>query len=665
MENFQKKLWLKKKFITESNYCISLDKIPKNKALFEKVLNKAQLKEWEVLFGIEQRLLINDFEKLDIESFVAIEQYNYLLVDTKFVSFDVKTDILSSIEDLDKECDYYLFNSDNIQALNLIQRKFQESVDFIYIDPPYNTEDDRAKGKFLYKDGFDYSTWLTFIQNRLPITRNLMSNEAVFCASIGNDEVSRLKTLLDYNFGDNLLSNAIWLSGRTAAAHFTNSHEYVLTYAKNKDELPLFKYSGEGQLIVDRTIKKPGVKNPPSEIDFPAGIEFECEDKVFPNKFGDKEPVEITKGTFISENGKLKEPVTISAAWTMKDMILSWLSGDEVLDSKGQKLNRFFFKSNGVLQYEKEKGTIHPNSVIKDITTKQGTSELENKFGRAGLFDFPKPSGLVNYFAGPITNSESITLDYFAGSGSTGEAIVSLNRKDSGRRKCILVEMGEYFNYLTKPRLLKSIYSQEWKKGKPLTPETGLSTIVKYHDLESYEDVLSNIELKPSQEQQSLLGDNPLNSFNEQYTLQYMLDFESRNQIIDPKLFESPLNSEIKVIRNGEPVYKTVDLVETFNYLLGLNMQSTRMSKGIYEVLGKTSSGEKCLILWRDVFETDNNQLDEWFRKQDYNSRDMEFDLIYVNGDNNLPNLKAGTDHWKVQLIETEFYKLMFDVSEL
>lgn len=665
LESFQKKLWLKKKFVLDTNYCITLDKIPHDEELFNLLISDKQLDEWVSLFAINKEKVKSDFENMSIVEFVSISNYKYLSIDTKHLSISTKFSLINHFDGIDDQCDFLLINSDNFHALNLMEERFKNSIDLVYVDPPYNTENDRAKGKFLYKDGFDYSTWLTFIQNRLPITTKLMNEKSVFCSSIGNDELARLKSLLDYNFNENLLSNAIWLSGRTAAAHFTNSHEYVLTYAKNLEILPLFKYSGGSQKIVDRTIKKPGVKNPPSEIDFPAGIEFECEDKVFPNEFGDKEPVKITKGNLIAENGKLKESVTISAAWTMRDMIISWLSGNEVFDSKGQKLTRFFFKSNGILQYEKEKGTVHPNSVIRDITTKQGTLELENKFGAASLFDFPKPSELINYFARPITSSNSTVLDFFAGSGSTGEAIINLNREDLGKRKCILIEMGNYFSSLTKPRVLKSLYSKEWKKGEPTNYNTGMSAIVKYQDLESYEDVLSNIDLTPTNEQKDLLGGLEASNFSEQYTLQYMIDIESKEQLFNNKIFDSPLIAEISVVRNNKRIKQKIDLVETFNYLRGLNVSSVRELKGVVEVVGTTNSGDKCLILWRDILEIDSNQLDEWFKKQDYNSRDMEFDLIYVNGDNNLPNLKTGTDHWKVQLIETEFYKLMFDVNEL
>ena len=97
-------------------------------------------------------------------------------------------------------------------------------------------------------------------------------------------------------------------------------------------------------------------------------------------------------------------------------------------------------------------------------------------------------------------NSKAIVLDYFAGSGTTGHATIKLNREDNGLRKYILVEMGEYFNTVTKPRIQKVIYSDSWKNGKP-EDKKGISQMFKYIALENYEDSLNNLELRKTTEQ--------------------------------------------------------------------------------------------------------------------------------------------------------------------
>jgi len=113
----------------------------------------------------------------------------------------------------------------------------------------------------------------------------------------------------------------------------------------------------------------------------------------------------------------------------------------------------------------------------------------------------------------------------------------------------------------------------------------------------------------------------------------------------------------------GETKPTTIDLVETFNYLVGLRVQTMQSLRGFKVITGLTPEGERTLIIWRDLAEKSNEELDTFFRKQDYNPRDMEFDLIYVNGDNNLENLRRPDETWKVRLIEEEFLRRMFDTQ--
>lgn len=125
----------------------------------------------------------------------------------------------------------------------------------------------------------------------------------------------------------------------------------------------------------------------------------------------------------------------------MKDMIENWISGKDVYDQKGQKINRFYFKSNGVLQYEKKKGTIHPNSVITDISTKTGTNTIEKILGKP-FFSFPKPVELIKYLS-PMVESNDIVLDFFSGSSTTAHAVMQLNAEDGDNRKYIMVQLPE------------------------------------------------------------------------------------------------------------------------------------------------------------------------------------------------------------------------------
>ena len=219
--------------------------------------------------------------------------------------------------------------------------------------------------------------------------------------------------------------------------------------------------------------------------------------------------------------------------------------------------------------------------------------------------------------------------------------------------------------------------------------------------LESYEDALNNLETRRSHKQQLLL-DAPeaqgAAGLNEQYILRYMLDVETRGSqsLLNVQAFTDPTAYKLKVKRPGSDESRAVnvDLVETFNWLIGLTVRHIARPQtfsaaferdsekrlrlkgrlrqeedGPYwlrTVTGTTPNGRRTLIIWRKLPgkpEQDNLVLDEWFTKQGYSAKDSEFDLIYVNGSNNIENLKTPDDLWKVRLIEEDFHRLMFDME--
>lgn len=307
---------------------------------------------------------------------------------------------------------------------------------------------------------------------------------------------------------------------------------------------------------------------------------------------------------------------------------------------------------------------LNPSTLIQNIgNTKNGSTELNNLIP-VNDFDFPKPSSLLVYLCKLVVDRKDYILDFFAGSGTTGHAIINMNREDSGQRRYMLVEMGEHFNTTTNPRILKAAYSSDWKNGKPVSRD-GISQVVKYMALEQYEDALNNLGLSKSETQEALLAGNP--TLNEQYMLGYMLDVEScgSQSLLNIDAFADPFAYTLRITRNDDTQVVNVDLIETFNYLLDLTVRTVDRDKsGIVTVTGKNSLGENCLIIWRNVNDIDNAKLDAWFGKR-YSSKDFEFDAIYVNGDNNIENMKLADDHWKVRLIEAEFKRLMFDVSDV
>jgi adenine-specific DNA-methyltransferase len=242
--------------------------------------------------------------------------------------------------------------------------------------------------------------------------------------------------------------------------------------------------------------------------------------------------------------------------------------------------------------------------------------------------------------------------------------------------------MGEYFDTVTKPRIKKVIYSKDWKDGKPISRE-GISQIFKYIKLEQYEDTLNNLVINKPQAK-SLFNDK---KFEEDYIINYMMNFETKDSpsLLNIDMFDNPFEYKMKIIEKDEVKLKNIDLIETFNYLIGLEVirtEKTRYFKyeegklkeqkdGVFkikEIIGKTRDGEKILIIWRNRTADkalDNKVVEEYFRKQRYNPLDMEFDKIYINGDNTLQNIRQNEEHWKVELTEEKFKKMMFEENTL
>ena len=230
-------------------------------------------------------------------------------------------------------------------------------------------------------------------------------------------------------------------------------------------------------------------------------------------------------------------------------------------------------------------------------------------------------------------------MDHFAGSGTTAHAVVNLNRADGGRRKFILVEVGEQFDAVLLPRLKKVAFSSVWKEAKPQEMMTdnevqGSPRIIKYVRMESYEDALDSIEFDQR------AGELGLEDKIEGYLLNYMLKWETKDSetLLNPSKLIAPFDYRLRVHANGDTVERRVDVAETFNYLLGLQVQTRRVyvdgDRRYLVFRGETREqpGRCAVVIWRNTIEWDEAEL----------KRDREFvtengitegaDTIYVNG---------------------------------
>ena len=156
---------------------------------------------------------------------------------------------------------------------------------------------------------------------------------------------------------------------------------------------------------------------------------------------------------------------------------------------------------------------------------------------------------MLTFFLNAITKTNDYVLDYFAGSGTTAHAVITMNQEDEGNRKYLLVEMGEHFDKLLFPRIEKVIYSEDWKDGKPVSRK-GISQCFKYLRLEQYEDTLNN--LQPKQKALDFAGDK--GDFNETYLLSYMLDTETKGDLFNLEWFVHPFSMTLKTTKDKELV---------------------------------------------------------------------------------------------------------------
>ena len=691
LEDFQKKLWLKKKFVLETNYCITLDRMP-GELYAEIAANEAQRKEWVKLFAIDE--ITQDTTRVGYSEPLTeefLKENPFLVLDTALFSQEFKYKLLAQIDDLDKQCNGLLIHSENFQALHLLQEKYREKVQCIYIDPPYNTD----ASKIAYKNGYEHSSWISLMELRLSEGRKLMDPTGIIEVAIDDYELRYLNTCMDQVFGiDNAISNIAILTnpkgrdqGFIAQAHdytvmyardkrIAETHNFVLTeeelakkFAKSKDgealrELPL-KRTGSGKRREDRPYMYFPFFYSPTKKDLIVIPEeqYKCIYNAVTDSFDDNFLSAVIKEYeqrgYIAILPLSSKGEKFRWRWGYNSCVAGINSG--ILFCKSVRSGEY-----AIYQYDFADDEATPKSLWfgeRYDASSKGTNLLESIIPN-NPFDFPKSLYTVkdNLIIG--AGSEDIILDYFAGSGTTGHAVIALNRddKEQGKRKYILCEMGTYFDTVTKPRIEKVIYSKDWKNGKPVSRE-GSSHCFKYIRLESYEDTLDNLFFVPRTNIQELaLSDDK--SIKEEYMLKYMMNLETKDSLLTVHDFNQPFDYTLNITRNGETKRVSVDLVETFNYLIGLEVRNIQESRGVVSVEGITRKGETVLVLWRDVTKTDNEALNTWFEKRAYSTQDHEFDVIYVNGDNNLENLRKEDETWKVRLTEAEFLKRMFDMQE-
>ncbi|MGL2796492.1 site-specific DNA-methyltransferase [Helicobacter pylori] len=468
-ENELCKIWNKPRFVLNSHFIVSLDQLKAKNYDLNKITNHKnypkQVQEWQDLnLKTTDDLLENEFLPLDTIYFKDLEE-------------EIKS--LFS----ENEINGTLIKSENYQALNSLKNRYKETIDCIYIDPPYNTQNN----EFIYADNFKRSSWLSMMENRLELAHSLLSDKGVMFVSIDDNEQAYLKTLMDEVFnggGDNFVNTIIWekkYSPQNHAKWFSDNHDFILLYAKDKE------------------IWRP--------ILLPRTSEMDARYKNLDNdERGVWKSSDLSVGSVVERNiYPIFNPYTEQEIYPPHGR--SWVYSQEKL----QELiadNRIFFPTSGsgVPCYKRFLSEVKQGVTPMSLWTYQEVGhtqdakrEIKELFEGQALFDTPKPEALLKRIIEISTQENDLVLDFFAGSGTTCAVAHKLKRKYIG------IEMGEHFDSVILPRLKKVIGG--FKSGA--AKEFNGGGVVKVYALESYEEILRKIKYEDN--------DKPL-AYDEQYS---------------------------------------------------------------------------------------------------------------------------------------------------
>ncbi|EEO24822.1 MULTISPECIES: site-specific DNA-methyltransferase [Helicobacter] len=560
-EDELKAVWLKPKFVKVVNYVFSLDLILKHLALSDKAQNttlldsickdkgfEKQIKEWQDLGLIDESFQAQNIS----EKILSDDKYKFLPLDTKHFSKEIKYKILSVFDDIESILNGELIKADNFQALNSLMPKYQNKVDLIYIDPPYNT----SNNDFVYMDKFNHASWLSMIANRLELAREFLQDSGSIFISIDDNEQARLKILCDSIFSeDNFISNGIYEKvkiRKNSAQYFSESHEHILIFARNRD---IWKR----KLLPRKDLK--GYKNPDND---PRGVWI---------------PIPIHANHYYDADYKITKP---NGVILEKPKNQSWRLSEENF-KKHIKENRIWWgNGNGYPMIKRflsevQEGLVPRTIFYYDETggNPAGDKALKDTFDNLKVFENPKPEGLIQQIAEIGSNENSIILDFFAGSGTSVATAQKLGRKWLG------IEMGEHFYKVILPRLKKVIAGFQSGISKECDYQGGGA--FRYYELESYEEALKECEYVLAdfqcERKTSKIADNNTEAI---YPAK---DYQKAQKIIDYR----KSRKLIKKLNKGETITldmsgyrKEFDLFHTLANLQGLKIKRLFLdSKGI------------------------------------------------------------------------------------
>ena len=575
IENFQKKLWLKRKFVLRTEYVITLDRIPasvKDEILYNLLNNEAQINEWREL-GVLEGHLTREF----------LLSHPTLYVDTRYLPEELKLKLLASFEDLDEEIQGILIKSENFQALNLLLGKYREKVQCIYIDPPFKTGND-----FSYPDRYENSSWITLIENRMRIAKDFLKNTGLFFIHLDKNAVHFGRLIADSIFGNkNFLNEIVWCyeKPRKAKRQFKENHDNILFYCKNYD-------SHYFQLLKTYSRFSNKEKDLGDWWWIPSfSTKMTASERLY---FETQKPEELLE-------------TVIKCSSKEGDIVLDFFAGTGTTLAVAHKLKR---KWIGV-----ELGEVFNEYYLDylkvEFKSEENEDESEESTQKSDILSFWEEKGKIYRIEKVVkqTNKESEAFVWKWG-------ILS-------RMKFILAGSG-------KREPTKLSCDINWQGGG----------FFKYQYLEQYEDALDNIEFK---------REGLFEKGRPEYILTYMLDFETAGSPcrLDPTRLADPFNYKLRIRkRDGGFEDVAVDLIETFNYLMGIHVKkllSLQDGERPYRVvLGLREKNRRVAVIWRPTLGMTE---DDYKREREFLRESLpelaECEEIYTNADSVLDRAKS------------------------
>jgi adenine-specific DNA-methyltransferase len=586
IEDVQAQLFEKRKCVLASDWLVRVSALPKDKAAHtlvnEACTNAAQVNEWLVWLGeqpLKGRAVANPAKRgKDI-----LAEYPHLCLHTRHFDESFKYRLLALFDDIEAATGGTLIHSENYAALRTLEYAFGRRAKCIYIDPPYNT----PASRIAYKNDFEQASWLALMHERVVAGQRLIEPESPQVIAIDDFELVNLCAQIDSTLQENQERNIVVVNHHPQGAGGNNvsrTHEYaVLISGKERafhgklksetGEQRPFMRSGTGQnnfrrwreksfyaLLVKRSTREViGVENPPSlGSKYPTGDASTGIARVYPLGADGAERVwrnSYLTGRRLAQEGKLSASENLTIYSTVEN------------DGK--------------------RGAIASNWVDKRFNAgTQGTNLLADLFGDASMFTYPKSVWTVYDFVDSMMwpDDGATVLDYFAGSGTTGHAVININRDDGGTRRFVLVEQGEYFDTVLLPRIAKVIACPEWKNGQPKAGvamagddehwSTRSPALVQVLRLERYEDSLDALEL-PSEAAARRAGQM---SFASDSLLRYVHEAAAGKPSVtlNHAGLARPFEYRIPQSQNGAPALACVDLAVTALLLLGLHLVRVR-----------------------------------------------------------------------------------------